>query len=325
MKLATLNNGTRDGQLIVVSRDLTRFVIAPSGYPTMQSALDDWQNAHVALVEIYQQIQNNDSVGNTLSLKTLMAPLPRAYQWLDGSAYLNHVELVRKARGAEMPPSLLVSPLMYQGGSDTMLGCRDDIAVADESFGIDLEAEIAVITDDLPAGCDTNDASKHIILLSMLNDVSLRNLIPTELAKGFGFMQGKPPTAFASVFVTPDELGDAWRDCKVYLPLHTWINDEWFGSPECGEDMQFNFNQLVAHAAKTRPLGAGTIIGSGTISNRDARHGFCCLAEIRMIETINDGKPQTPFLRFGDRIKIDMVDTSGQSIFGTIEQTVVRT
>ena len=320
MKLATLNNGTRDGRLILVSPD--DHYIECEQWPTLQLALDNWQQAEAELLQTYDLLRANSS-DQVLNFSQLMAPLPRAYQWLDGSAYLNHVELVRKARGVTMPPEFLVDPLMYQGGSDTLLGCRDNITAASEDHGIDLEAEVCVITDDTPAACSLKEAGEHIKLIGILNDISLRNLIPAELAKGFGFIQGKPPTAFSPVFVTPDALNNHWQDCKVHLPLRVWINNQWFGHPNCGVDMQFNFAQLVAHAAKTRPLKAGTIIGSGTISNKDATKGFCCLAEIRMIETIAEGKPTTSFLKFGDTVKIDMLDQSGTSVFGSIEQQVM--
>ena len=322
MKLATLNNTCRDGQLIVVCRRLQRYLPAP--YATMQSALDDWQQAEAPLAALYQQLQDDPQAGEGLDLKTLRAPLPRAYQWLDGSAYLNHVELVRKARGAEMPPEFLTDPLMYQGGSDTMLAWHEDIAAADESYGIDCEAEVVVITDDVPKKCDRTAAAGHIKLIGIVNDISLRGLIPAELAKGFGFMKSKPPTAFAPVFVTPDELDDDWRDNKLQLAMRTDINGKWFGHPDCATDMQFNFADLLVHAATTRPLGAGTIIGSGTISNRDASNGFSCIAEVRMIETIAEGKPRTPFLRFGDVVKIEVLTHDKQSVFGAIQQRVVQ-
>lgn len=324
MKLATLNNNTRDGKLIVVDRQIKRYLPAPAPYPTMQSALDDWQNASSQLTSLYNQLQDNDQTGENLNLKKLCAPLPRAYQWLDGSAYLNHVELVRKARGAQMPPEFLTDPLMYQGGSDTMLAWHDDIAVTSESYGIDCEAEVVVITDDVAKGCDHANASEHIKLISIVNDISLRGLTAAELAKGFGFMQSKPPTAFAPVFVTPDELGDDWQNHKLHLAMRTSINDKWFGHPDCATDMQFDFAEIVAHAAATRPLGAGTIIGSGTISNRDSSNGFSCIAEVRMIETIAQGKPSTPFLSFGDVVKIEVLDSHNQSMFGAIHQHVVQ-
>lgn len=323
MKLATLKTGGRDGRLIVVNRAIDRYAEAPAEWPTMQAALDDWARAHAELAMLYQALQDGDA-GQAVDMRELAAPLPRAYQWLDGSAYLNHVELVRKARGAEMPASFLTDPLMYQGGADIMLGCRDAIAANSEDDGIDLEAEVCVVTDDVPAACSSSQAARRIKLIGIVNDVSLRNLIPAELAKGFGFVHGKPPTAFAPAWATPDELGDAWRGNKVHLPLRAWVNEKRLGAPHCGIDMQFDFAQLIAHAAKTRPLGAGTIIGSGTISNRDAARGFCCLAEARMLETIEHGEPRTEFLKFGDRVTIDMTDAAGDSVFGRIEQTVTR-
>jgi fumarylacetoacetate (FAA) hydrolase len=251
-----------------------------------------------------------------------MSPLPRAYQWADGSAYVNHVELVRKARGAEMPPSFWTDPLMYQGGSDSFLGPHDDILMGDESWGIDFEGEVAVITDDTPMGVSAEDAGKHIQLLMLVNDVSLRGLIPKELEKGFGFFQSKPSSAFSPVAVTPDELGPAWQDYKVHLPLRSTLNSSEFGHPDAGIDMVFNFATLVAHAAKTRPLVAGTIVGSGTVSNKNHAVGSSCIVERRLLEKINSGESTTPFMKFGDRIKIEMTDKHGQSVFGAIEQTV---
>lgn len=324
MKLATLKDRGRDGRLVVVNRALSRLTEAPADWPTMQAALDDWARARAALAAVYHSLQAGEIDGRAIDMRQLAAPLPRAYQWLDGSAYLSHVERVRKARGADLPPELLTDPLMYQGGSDVMLGCRDDIAAGSEDHGIDLEAEICVVTDEVPAACSPARAARHIQLIGVLNDISLRNLIPAELAKGFGFVHGKPPTAFAPAWVTPDELGEAWKDARVHLPLRTWVNGQRLGDTECGADMQFNFAELIAHAARTRPLGAGTIIGSGTISNRDRGRGFCCLAEARMLETIEHGQPRTGFLKFGDRVKIDLVDARGESIFGAIEQTVVK-
>jgi fumarylacetoacetate (FAA) hydrolase len=334
MKLASLKGG-RDGRLVVVSRDLQRYL--PVGarhagdYPTLQSALDSWHTARPALEELSARV--NAGEGETFDESACESPLPRAYQWADGSAYINHVELVRKARGAEVPESFYTDPLMYQGGSDSFLGPRDDIPVGSEDWGIDFEAEVAVITDDVPMGVSAADAGKHIQLVMIVNDVSLRGLIPAELAKGFGFFQSKPSSAFAPVAVTPDELGDAWQDNKVLLPLLSTLNGEAFGKPDAGVDMTFDFAQLVAHAAKTRPLVAGTIIGSGTISNKldggpgkpvaEGGVGYSCIAEIRMIETIESGAPQTSFMKYGDRIRIEMNDADGDSIFGTIEQTVV--
>ena len=324
MKLATLNNGTRDGALIVVNRSLTEYVSAPADIPTMQSALDDWANSSNMLLQLFNDLEAGKLQSNKLKIEELMAPLPRAYQWLDGSAFLNHVQLVRKARGVEMPEEFLEDPLMYQGGSDTMLGSRDDIEVVDFKQGVDLEAEVVVVTNDLRMNASVEEAGEAIILISIINDVSLRAIIPPELKKGFGFVHGKPPTAFAPVFATLDELGDQWQNFKVHLPMRTWINDEWFGNPNCGVEMQFNFAQLVAHAVRTRPLKAGSIIGSGTISNSDESLGFSCLAEKRTIETIETGSPSTPFLQFGDSVKIEILDTNGKSIFGSIEQTITH-
>ncbi|NNC56519.1 MAG: fumarylacetoacetate hydrolase family protein [Woeseiaceae bacterium] len=331
MKLASLKSG-RDGQLVVVSRDLTRCMPATDVAPTLQAALDDWPTTRPALEAIAARLEAGD--GEAFDESACHSPLPRAYQWADGSAYVNHVELVRKARGAEMPATFWTDPLMYQGGSDSFLGPRDDIPVADEDWGIDFEAEIVVVTDDVPMGVSAGDAIRHIQLIMLVNDVSLRNLIPGELAKGFGFFQSKPSSAFSPVAVTPDELGDAWQDAKVHLPLLSFLNGAAFGKPEAGIDMTFDFGQLVAHAAKSRPLGAGAIIGSGTVSNKldngpgkpieEGGVGYSCIAEIRTIETINNGKPSTPFMKFGDRIRIEMNEDSGQSLFGTIDQVVAR-
>jgi fumarylacetoacetate (FAA) hydrolase len=331
MKLASLKGG-RDGRLIVVSKDLSRYIVATEVAPTLQAALDDWGNVKPRLEALAAQM--DDSAGEAFDEAQCASPLPRAYQWADGSAYVNHVELVRKARGAEVPESFWTDPLMYQGGSDSFLGPRDDIPTGDEAWGIDFEAEVAVITDDVPMGVSAQDAGKHIQLIMIVNDVSLRGLIPGELAKGFGFFQSKPSSAFSPVAVTPDELGDAWQNNKVNLPLLSALNGEPFGNPEAGVDMTFDFAQLVAHAAKTRPLVAGTIIGSGTVSNKldggpgkpvaEGGAGYSCIAEISMIETIESGSAQTSFMKFGDRIRIEMQDAQGESIFGTIEQTVVH-
>ncbi|WP_120495495.1 fumarylacetoacetate hydrolase family protein [Kiloniella sp. EL199] len=335
MKLATYKNGTRDGELVVVSRDLKRCVKATTIAPTLQSALDDWNNVSTSLEELYQSLNNGD-LPDILDFEepACSSPLPRSYQWADGSAYVNHVELVRKARGAELPDSFWTDPLMYQGGSDSFIGPRDDIPLSSESWGIDFEAEIAVITDDMPMGTPAEKATDHIKLLMLVNDVSLRGLIPAELAKGFGFFQSKPSSAFSPVAITPDELGHAWKDGKVHLPLLSKLNGELFGKPEAGEDMTFSFPIIVAHAAKTRPLGAGTIVGSGTVSNKldggpgkhvnDGGVGYSCIAEVRMIETINSGSPHTPFMKFGDTISIEMLDKEGQSIFGKIDQRIVE-
>ncbi len=325
MKLATLKNNTRDGQLVVVSKDLTKAVAVADIATTMQQAIDTWSETEPKLQEVYQALNNGD-VKDAIQFDqaNCESPLPRAYQWADGSAYVNHVELVRKARNAEMPESFWTDPLMYQGGSDAFLGPRDNIAMASEEFGIDMEAEIAVVTDDVPMGANPDLAEKHIKLVMLVNDVSLRNLIPGELAKGFGFFQSKPSSAFSPVAVTPDELGDAWDGRKLHLPLVVHLNDELFGRPNAGVDMTFDFPTIVAHAAKTRPLGAGAIIGSGTVSNYDRSLGSCCLAEKRMLEIIEQGKPVTPFMKFGDRVRIEMFDAQGDTIFGSIDQEVVE-
>jgi fumarylacetoacetate (FAA) hydrolase len=330
MKLATLKEGGRDGTLVVVSRDLALAVKVPTLARTLQAALDNWRDVHSELAAVYRLLNEDhlnccgEERAFKLDVARLASPLPRAYQFADGSAYLNHVELVRKARGAEMPPSFYTDPLMYQGGSDSFLGPCEDIAAVDEAHGIDFESEVAVITDDTPMGITPERARRHIKLLMLVNDVSLRNLIPGELAKGFGFFQSKPASSFSPVAVTPDELGAAWDGGKVNLPLHSRLNGEWFGSPNAGTDMNFDFGQLVAHAARTRKLAAGTIVGSGTVSNRDRKTGSSCLAEKRTLETLDSGKPTTPFMKFGDRIRIEMLDASGRSIFGAIDQKVVR-
>lgn len=325
MKLATLRSDGRDGQLVVVSRDLARAVAVPQIASTLQSALDDWQRIAPQLRAVADALEAG-KVAGTLAFdpRQAMAPLPRAHHWVDGSAYVNHVELVRKARGAEMPASFWTDPLVYQGGSDDFLGACQDVPVPSEEFGIDLEGEVAVITDDVPMGVSAQDARDHIKLVLLVNDWSLRNLIPGELAKGFGFYQSKPATAFSPVAVTPDELGDAWRDARLHLPLVVHVNGKPFGQPNAGVDMTFDFGQLIAHAAKTRRLGAGSIVGSGTVSNLDRSTGSTCLAERRMLETLDHGKPMTPFLSFGDRVRIEMFDAAGRSIFGAIDQRVVR-
>ena len=330
MKLASLKGG-RDGRLVVVSRDLARCIDASAVAPTLQAALDDWEGCEPGLAALATEV--NAGAGDSFDETACASPLPRAYQWADGSAYVNHVELVRKARGAEMPESFWTDPLMYQGGSDSFLGPRDDIPVGDEAWGIDFEAEVAVVTGDVPMGVSAAEAGHYIRLVMIVNDVSLRGLIPGELAKGFGFFQSKPSSAFSPVAVTLDELGDAWHDNKLHLPLLSSLNGEPFGKPEAGVDMTFDFGQLIAHAARTRPLAAGTIIGSGTVSNKldggpgkpvaEGGVGYSCIAEIRMIETIESGSPQTSFMTFGDRVRIEMLDGDDASIFGTIEQTVV--
>lgn len=324
MKLATLKAGGRDGTLAVVNRALTRAVIAAEVAPTLQSALDDWPEAEPRLRAIHAALEEGSRADAfPLEIDALAAPLPRAYQWCDGSAYLSHAELVRKARGAEMPASLYSDPLIYQGGGDHMLGARADIPLADPSWGLDLEGEIAVITDDVPMGVDADAAVGHIKLVTILNDISLRNLMPNELAKQFGFFQSKPPTAFAPVMVTPDELGEAWDGRKLHRRLICHVNDALLGEPNGAVDMNFDFAQLITHAARTRPLGAGTIVGSGTVSNRDPAAGVACIQERRMIEKIEQGEFRTPHLQVGDRVRIDMVDDQGRSIFGSIEQRVV--
>jgi len=324
MKLASIAGPGRDGALIVVSRDLARATRAARVAPTLQAALDDWARARPALESLAQELEAGRADAFAFDPKQALAPLPRAYHWVDGSAYVNHVELVRKARGAEMPASFWTDPLVYQGGSDDFLPPTADAPFASEDWGIDLEGEVAVVTDDVPMGTDAQAARGHIVLLMLVNDWSLRNLIPAELAKGFGFYQSKPATAFSPVAVTPDELGAAWRDAKLQLPLIVQVNGKPFGQPHAGTDMTFDFGQLIAHAAKTRRLGAGAIVGSGTVSNYDRSKGSTCIAERRMLETLEQGKAVTPFLSFGDRVRIEMLDAAGRSIFGAIDQRVAR-
>ena len=325
MKLASLKTGGRDGSLIVVSRDLEHYVSAFDISPTLQAALDDWHQAAPRLNARYAELNEGTCSGiKELVAEALAAPLPRAFEFVDGSAYLPHVERVRRARGAEVPESFYVDPLMYQATSAGFLGPRDPVPVVSEEYGIDFESEIIVITDDVPMAVSAEQAESHIQLIGLINDVSLRNLIPAELAKGFGFLQSKPRSALSPVLVSPDELDEHWQDSKLSLPLHSTLNGAFFGEPEAGVDMQFNFAQLVAHAARTRPLTAGTIVGSGTIANEDTGKGASCLAEIRMLEIIADGKPSTPFMKFGDTIRIEMFDPEGNSIFGAIDQKIVR-
>ncbi|MBI5110220.1 MAG: fumarylacetoacetate hydrolase family protein [Rhodocyclales bacterium] len=335
MKLATLKRGGRDGTLVVVSRDLARCQAVADIASTLQQALDAWDAVAPRLAAVYEALNNGAARhAEPFDPRACHSPLPRAYQWADGSAYVNHIELVRKARNAEMPPELWTDPLMYQGGSDSFVGPCDPVWACDEAWGIDFEAEVAVITGDLPMGATPARCAQQIHLLMLVNDVSLRNLIPAELAKGFGFLQSKPASAFSPVAVTPDELGDAWRDSKVHLPLVVALNDQPFGKPDAGMDMIFNFAQLMAHLAKTREIEAGSIVGSGTVSNKqgglfgslvaNGGVGYCCIAEVRMYETIEEGKPRTPFMRFGDRVRIEMFDASGASIFGAIDQQVER-
>jgi len=334
MKLASLKDG-RDGRLVVVSRDLSRCADASAVAPTLQAALDNWDAALPLLTELADSLEANRVAHLSFDPSKCSSPLPRAYQWLDGSAYVNHVALVRQARGVEVPASFWSDPLMYQGISDIVMGPRDPIALADEAWGIDIEAEVVVILGDVPMGATREQAAKAIQLIMLVNDVTLRNITAPELAKGFGFLQSKPPSAYTPVAVTPDELGKAWDGAKVDLPLLSFINGKPFGKPICSIDMTFDFPTLIAHAAKTRPLGAGTILGAGTVSNRDPNGGpgkpisegglgYSCIAEIRTVETILQGKPSTPFLKFGDRVRIEMNDKEGRSIFGAIEQEVVR-
>lgn len=330
MKLASLKQG-RDGSLVVVSKDLTRFKVVADIAPTMQHALENWDQCEPQLKAVYAQINASADATQAFDVNLFHSPLPRAYQWADGSAYINHVELVRKARNAEVPESFYHDPLMYQGASDCFIAPTDPV-LADPAWGIDFEAEVAVITGDLPQGATVAQAEKSIRLVMLVNDVSMRGLIPAELAKGFGFLQSKPASAFSPVAVTPDELGNAWQDNKLHLPLLVNLNQQPFGKPNAGVDMTFNFAQLVAHLAKTRTVGAGTIVGSGTVSNKQGNLwgssienggvGYCCLAEVRMYETIEHGKPQTPFMQPGDVIRIEMQDTEGHSIFGVIENKV---
>jgi fumarylacetoacetate (FAA) hydrolase len=329
MKLATLKDGSRDGQLAVVSRDLSRAHLAAEVVGTLQSALDDWAFFAPQLIDLYEALnQGRSRYPFDFEPARCMAPLPRAYQWADGSAYVNHVELVRRARNAEMPESFWHDPLMYQGGSDDFIGPTDDIVLASEEWGIDFEGEVAVITDDVPMTATPEQAARHIQLLLLVNDVSLRNLIPPELAKGFGFFQSKPASSFSPVAVTPDELGTAWRDGKVHLPLHVTWNGKQVGRPNAGVDMVFSFNRLIAHITKTRRARAGTIVGSGTISNKDAnlnpQIGYACIAEQRCLEIIESGHAQTEFMCFGDTIRLEMFGLDGGSIFGAIEQKVVK-
>jgi fumarylacetoacetate (FAA) hydrolase len=325
MKLASLRGTHRDGKLIIVDRSLERYVEVPEIALTLQAALDSWHEVEPRLRAAAAQLESaNPARARHFDARACAAPLPRAYQWLDGSAYLHHVELVRKARGAEMPASFLTDPLMYQGGSDALLGAHDDAAFVSEEHGIDLEAEVAVVTDDVALGTPAAAAAEHVKLIVLVNDWSLRNLIPAELAKGFGFVQSKPATAFSAVAVTPDELAGAWHDGRVHLPLVSQINGEVLGRPDAGVDMNFSFYELLAHAARTRRLAAGTILGSGTVANRDPSRGCSCLAERRTLEVLEYGSARTPFLKFGDRVRIEMLAESGASIFGAIDQQVVR-
>ncbi|MBK5910753.1 2-keto-4-pentenoate hydratase [Rhodothalassium salexigens] len=335
MKLATLQSAGRDGRLVLVSSDLARFTGADGIADTLQQALDHWSDLAPRLHERWRMLEGDRMPSTPFDEAACLSPLPRAYQWADGSAYVNHVELVRKARGAEMPESFWDDPLMYQGGSDSFLAPHAPIPLGDPDWGCDFEAEVAVITDDVPMGVDPLAARDHVKLVTIVNDVSLRNLIPGELGKGFGFFQSKPSSAFAPAVATPDQLGDAWREAKLHLPVRSFLNDAPFGYPDAGVDMTFDFGRLIAHAARTRPLAAGTIIGSGTVSNKqdggpgrpvsDGGVGYSCLAELRMIETIEHGAPQTPFMKPGDRIRIEVRDPANRSVFGAIDQRVVAT
>ncbi len=334
MKLATLKNGTRDGKLVVVSRDLTRLTDASFLAPTLQAALDNWRRIAPHLAALSESLEHGSVPSERFHEHDAHSPLPRAYQWADGSAYVNHVELVRKARNAEMPASFWTDPLMYQGGSDAFVPPRDPIRMAEEAWGIDLEAEVAVVVDDVPMGANMDQAREAIRLVMLVNDVTLRALTAPELAKGFGFFQSKPSSAFSPVTVTPDELGDAWDGGKLHLPLCVDLNGKPFGRANAGVDMTFDFPALIVHAARSRPLSAGTIIGSGTISNKkdggpgkpvaEGGSGYSCIAEQRMIETIESGEAKTPFLHFGDTVRIEMKDKAGHSIFGAIEQKVEK-
>jgi fumarylacetoacetate (FAA) hydrolase len=324
MKLASLKDG-RDGKLVIVSNDLKKYVSADGICRTMQAALDDWAHVAPQLNTRAEQLEKGETQGKPFDAALCASPLPRAYQWADGSAYVNHVELVRKARGAEMPESFWTDPLMYQGGSDTFLGPHDAIRFPTAEWGIDFEAEVAVITDDVPMGTTAEKAGDYIRLILLVNDVTLRYLAQAELGKGFGFFQSKPSSAFSPVAVTPDELGDAWKDGMVHLPIITEWNNRPFGHPHAATDMIFNFPQLIAHAAKTRDLCAGTIIGSGTVSNKDRSKGHSCIVEKRMLEKIEHGESKTPFMAFGDTVRIEMFDKDGHSIFGAIHQKVEKT
>lgn len=323
MRLATLREGGRDGTLVVVSHDATRFARDASIPRTLQGALDDWAHAEPALRGLAARLDDGGVAGEPLDVQRLHAPLPRAYEWVDGSAFLNHVRLVRKARGAEPPPTLETDPLVYQGGSGVLLAPTDDIRVADVRWGCDFEAEVAVILGDVPQGTTAADAARHVRLVLLANDVTLRNLVPDELAKGFGFFQSKPATAFSPFAVTPDELGDAWRGGRLHLRLRTTLNGALAGDPDAGDEMHFSFYDLLAHVARTRAFTAGTILGSGTVSNADRARGISCLAERRMIEIIEGGKPATRFLEPGDEVRIEMFDAAGRNLFGTIQQKVI--
>jgi fumarylacetoacetate (FAA) hydrolase len=323
MKLATLRDGTRDGSLVVVRPDGRAFTPARPVARTLQAALDSWPTSAPKLRALAEALSGGTVGAEPLDVRQLAAPLPRAYEWVDGSAYLNHVRLVRKARGAEVPPTLETDPLVYQGGSGVLLGPTDDLVLKDAAWGMDFESEVCAVLGDVPLGTPAAAAAQHIPLLMLCNDVSLRNLIPAELAKGFGFFQGKPATAFSPFAITPDELGGAWEGGRIHLRLQTWLNGVRVGDTESGPEMHFSFFQLIEHIAKTRAFTAGTILGSGTVSNADRARGISCLAEQRVVETIESGSPKTPFLKVGDIVEIDMLDGQGQSLFGRITQKVV--
>ncbi len=323
MRLATLRDGTRDGALIVVSPNGRRYTPAGHIAPNLQAALDRWDDVAPALHALSDALARNEAPSLALEAEALHSPLPRAYEWVDGSAYLNHVRLVRKARGAEPPPTLESDPLVYQGGSGALLGPREDIPLADEAWGLDFEAEVAVILGDTPQGVRAGEAARFVRLITLVNDCTLRNLIPNELAKGFGFFQSKPASAFGPFAVTPDELGDAWRDGRLHLRMRVTLNDTLVGDPEAGPEMHFSFHDLIAHLTRTRAYTAGTILGSGTVSNEDRARGITCLAERRMIETIDHGAPRTPFLKVGDEVAIEVLDGDGRAVFGQIRQRVV--
>ena len=322
MKLATRHDGTRDGSLVVVKKDLSAWTPAAHVAPTLQAALDAWDTLSPKLLALAASLEAGQVPSEPFDATKLMAPLPRAYEWVDGSAYLNHVLLVRKARKAEPPATLKTDPLVYQGGASQMLGPTEDIVAFDERFGIDFESEVAVVLGDTPMGTTAAEAGKYVRLLMLVNDVTLRNLIPDELAKGFGFFQGKPATGFSPVAVTPDEVGPAWKDGRVHLTLQTWLNGVLVGDTHAGPEMHFSFFDLVQHIAKTRRFTAGTILGSGTVSNEDRARGISCLAETRMIETIDTGAPKTPFMKHGDRVEIEMKGLDGRTVFGRIDQHV---
>ena len=325
MKLGSISDNSRDGCPVLVDRGLRYMIPVNNVINNWQLAIENWSEVSPKLEKIYEKLDKGLAEGaSAYDRSKLAAPFPRAYQWLDGSAYVTHVELLRKARGVELPANFWLDPLMYQGGSDHFLGPCEPIKIKDINWGVDFEGELAVVVDDVPLGISENKAEQHIKLIMLVNDISLRNLIPDELNKGFGFVHGKPPSAFGPLAITPDTIGQSWKDGKVHLPLLIKLNGKKVGFANAGVDMTFSFPELVAHAAKTRPLRAGTIIGSGTISNSDQQHGYSCIAEIRMIETINEGAPHTPFLQYGDKITMEMLASDGQSIFGSLEQTVEK-